>query len=244
MALMATPELESPSHTGVKDECEDRFLRFYQKGGDGEVDTNPIAMLSKGEVLQLGRALGLPRSVLDAIPSPDLLGIGERHTDEDELKAMTAVEWTYSRIDVETGEYTRVGTIERMSRLLDETLPGSETSVERVLFGPRDPIDDEKTWNRLLDVARPFFAGRDAAAVRGLLVSARQVERATHRELNPGIPTLGDRKAHGHRRFDHQPDPRSGSGLKGPGPAMRYTYEHPRPSLAVDMAIFSVDAMK
>ena len=35
---------------GTGNECEDRFLRFYQKGGDGEVDTNPIAMLSKGEI--------------------------------------------------------------------------------------------------------------------------------------------------------------------------------------------------
>ena len=38
---------------GTGNECEDRFLRFYQKGGDGEVDTNPIAMLSKGEVYQV-----------------------------------------------------------------------------------------------------------------------------------------------------------------------------------------------
>lgn len=42
---------------GTGNECEDRFLRFYQKGGDGEVDTNPIAMLSKAEVYQLAFAL-------------------------------------------------------------------------------------------------------------------------------------------------------------------------------------------
>jgi len=43
---------------GTGNECEDRWLRFYQKGGDGEVDSNPIAMLSKGEVFQLARGLG------------------------------------------------------------------------------------------------------------------------------------------------------------------------------------------
>ena len=35
---------------GTGNECEDRWLRFYQKGGDGEVDSNPIAMLSKGGI--------------------------------------------------------------------------------------------------------------------------------------------------------------------------------------------------
>ena len=43
---------------GTGNECEDRWLRFYQKGGDGEVDSNPISMLSKGEVFQLACGLG------------------------------------------------------------------------------------------------------------------------------------------------------------------------------------------
>ncbi|HLT35080.1 MAG TPA: NAD(+) synthase, partial [Enhygromyxa sp.] len=96
---------------GTGNECEDRWLRFYQKGGDGEVDTNPIAMLSKGETYQLAKVLGVPRSIIDATPSPDLHGVGDQHNDEDEIRALTGVEWTYSRIDVETGQYTRVGTI-------------------------------------------------------------------------------------------------------------------------------------
>ena len=84
---------------GTGNECEDRWLRFYQKGGDGEVDTNPIAMLSKGEVFQLAVGLGVPKSVLTATPSPDLQGVGEAgHNDEDELKALTGVDWTYSRV--------------------------------------------------------------------------------------------------------------------------------------------------
>ena len=46
---------------GTGNECEDRWLRFYQKGGDGEVDSNPIDMLAKGEVYQLAHHLKLPR---------------------------------------------------------------------------------------------------------------------------------------------------------------------------------------
>ena len=55
---------------GTGNECEDRFLRFYQKGGDGEVDCNPLAMLSKGEVYQLAFALGVIPEVLQAAPTP------------------------------------------------------------------------------------------------------------------------------------------------------------------------------
>jgi NH3-dependent NAD+ synthetase len=69
---------------GTGNEDEDRVLRFYQKGGDGEVDSNPISMLSKGEVFQLGIALGVPRSILSARPSPDLWGVGEEHNDEED----------------------------------------------------------------------------------------------------------------------------------------------------------------
>ena len=96
---------------GTGNECEDRWLRFYQKGGDGEVDTNPLAMLAKGEVYQLGRALEVPRTIIEAVPSPDLHGVGDKHNDEDEIRAMSGVDWTYSRIDWDSGNYTRIGTI-------------------------------------------------------------------------------------------------------------------------------------
>ena len=51
--------------------------------------------------------------------SPDLHGIGAQHNDEDEIRALSSVERTYSRIDWDSGEYTRVGTIEMLSRFLD-----------------------------------------------------------------------------------------------------------------------------
>lgn len=81
--------------TGNRD--EDELIRFYQKGGDGEVDCNWIAGLFKSEVWQLAAHLGVPHDVIDATPSPDLWAVGERHTDEGELEELTGVPLTYTR---------------------------------------------------------------------------------------------------------------------------------------------------
>jgi len=169
---------------GTGNECEDRFLRFYQKGGDGEVDTNPIGMLGKGEVFQLARELGVPRSLIDAIPSPDLHGIGDDHNDEAELHELSGVHWTYSRIDFETGEYTRVGTIERMSRFLDA---GFETQ----LFAPGAPSAQE--LSAMVDAATTYFPALPSEEIEGLLLSCRKLEAASRHKANPNIPMLGNR---------------------------------------------------
>jgi NAD+ synthetase len=168
---------------GTGNECEDRFLRFYQKGGDGEVDTNPIAMLSKGEVFQLGRVLGVPRRILVAKPSPDLHAIGEVHTDEDELRELTGVHWTYSQVDADSGEYTYVGNIERMSRFVDEQ-PG--------LFGAAEP-----DWDALVTAARSDRFSHTTSDEQALefLRSARKLEAGTRHKWNPNCPALGDRVA-------------------------------------------------
>ncbi len=172
---------------GTGNEDEDRFLRFYQKGGDGEVDTNPNAMLSKGEVYQMAVALGVPQSILEAPPTPDLWGIGERHTDEDELSRLSGVRWTYSRVDPDTGAYTRLGTIERMSRLLDRRCPDTDLTYETILFDTED--DDEAVASPTLRAE----AERFGLSV-GHLRSARRWERATRHKANPNVPTLGTRR--------------------------------------------------
>jgi len=165
---------------GTGNECEDRFLRFYQKGGDGEVDTNPLAMLSKGEVYQLGRELGVPEQILLARPSPDLHGIGEAHNDEDELREMTGVHWTYSKVDPRSGAYTHVGTIERMARFVDR---------HPEVFAP-----DEPDWDALVVAARAHtFAFASPEATERYLRSARRIEATTRHKANPNCPTLGDR---------------------------------------------------
>lgn len=93
--------------TGNRD--EDQYVRFYQKGGDGEVDMNPIAGLFKSEVWELAKYLGVPQVVIDATPTPDLWGNGE-HTDEGELEELLNVPLTYTR----PGE--AMGSIEWVSR--------------------------------------------------------------------------------------------------------------------------------
>ncbi|MBL4770834.1 MAG: hypothetical protein JKY61_06765 [Planctomycetes bacterium] len=169
---------------GTGNECEDRFLRFYQKGGDGEVDTNPIDMLAKGEVFQLARALGVPAPLIDAMPSPDLHGVGEAHNDEDELRELTGVEWTYSRIDMESGSYTKVGSIERMSRFLD-------TGAEAALFGHTELSDAD--FERMTGEATRFFPNHTPSEIQGLLRSCRKLEHTSRHKANPNIPSLGTR---------------------------------------------------
>jgi len=94
--------------TGNRD--EDELLRFYQKGGDGEVDCNWIAGLFKSEVWELAARLGVPADVIEAQPTPDLWGADAAHTDEGELEQLTGVPLTYTR----PGE--PMGTIEWASR--------------------------------------------------------------------------------------------------------------------------------
>lgn len=174
---------------GTGNEDEDRWLRFYQKGGDGEVDTNPLAMLSKGEVYQLANALNVPREIIDALPTPDLWGVGEAHNDEEELTRLSGgVEWTYSRINPDTGEYTRVGTIERMSRFLDlkrfaNIVIGDNATFESLVFSGLDK-----------DVDAAALAAEGFGLTREHLVSARKWERITRHKMNPNCPSLGSRK--------------------------------------------------
>jgi len=81
--------------TGNRD--EDELIRFFQKGGDGEVDSNWIEGLFKSEVWELAAHLGVPAEVIAAPPTPDLWGIGSWHTDEEELRGLTGVALTYTR---------------------------------------------------------------------------------------------------------------------------------------------------
>jgi NAD+ synthase len=179
---------------GTGNECEDRWLRFYQKGGDGEVDTNPVAMLSKGEVYQLAHGLGIRlgavaayRAILVAPPTPELWGTKTSHTDEaeigDYLGLTNSGHSFYSYIDPQSGDYTRVGLIERVARFADGT---------EALFLD-DTSDDDLA--ALIDEAKRSvcFTGVAPEIVDRLLRAARSAERRTRHKLNPGCPSLGTR---------------------------------------------------
>ena len=191
---------------GTGNECEDRWLRYYQKGGDGEVDTNPLAMLSKGEVYQMAIGLGVPREIVDGEPTADLWGKGGPvHTDEDELAKFLGVKLPeghtfYSYVDYDTGEYRTVGLIERVSRFLDtitkpvgKNLDGT-LELECALFAPGLDEDDMR---RLVYTAMgsPLFETypMDIPGCMELMLAVRRVERITRHKLNPNIPMLGSR---------------------------------------------------
>lgn len=199
---------------GTGNECEDRFLRFYQKGGDGEVDTNPIAMLSKAEVYQLAYELGNGRcfqyyaapgmikkaytETIGAIPSADLWACGDAHTDESEIKKWLGADFTYGRLDPATGKVVSVGTIERVARFLDETNTsdlGNFTPVNNWdgMFG-----DDEPDWPSTTMRAIQGYAfegsGLTVDQIMNLLKGARKAEAQTRHKENPNIPQLGTRQ--------------------------------------------------
>jgi len=181
---------------GTGNECEDRWLRFYQKGGDGEVDSNPIAMLSKGEVYQLARELGIRlnaeaayAAIINAAPTPELWGANAAHTDEDEIGAYLGIvnsgHTFYSYIDADSGQYTRIGLIERIARFAD-----TDAGVD--LF--EDSIDASGPL-RLIDAAQssPCFAGVEPSVVEQIVRAARRTERITRHKENPNCPTMGSR---------------------------------------------------
>jgi NAD+ synthase len=64
---------------------EDGLLRYFDKYGDGAVDNNILAGLTKAEVRQLARHMGVPEKIIIKIPSADLEAKGDKHNDESQL---------------------------------------------------------------------------------------------------------------------------------------------------------------
>lgn len=64
---------------------EDGILRYFDKFGDGAVDNNILNGLTKAEVRQLARHLGVPERIITKIPSADLEACGDGHNDESQL---------------------------------------------------------------------------------------------------------------------------------------------------------------
>ena len=137
-------------------------------------------MLAKGETYS-SRALKVPRSIIDALASPDLHGIGAQHNDEDEIRALSSVERTYSRIDWDSGEHTRVGTIEMLSRFLD---------CHPQLMQP-EPLS-EAALDMLARAAQPIFE-RSHAVVVTFLEFSPGARRASRHKHNPNCSSLGSR---------------------------------------------------
>lgn len=190
---------------GTGNECEDRYLRFYQKGGDGEVDTNPIEMLSKTEVYQLAyglieyyenhldRNIRTPmRKLIAAMPSPDLWGNGDSHSDEDELKKMTGVDFSYGRVDASNGQIINYGTIEVISRLADRYCEFIDVYSNVELF----PFYDAAAINELLNSGKcnDILNLLPKEKLLEYVNAAITAEKQSRHKQNSTIPTLGYRR--------------------------------------------------
>jgi NAD+ synthase len=64
---------------------EDGMLKYFDKFGDGAVDNNIINGLTKAEVRQLARYMGVPEQIITKKPSADLEANGDTHNDESQL---------------------------------------------------------------------------------------------------------------------------------------------------------------
>ena len=83
---------------GTGNKVEDFGVGFYTKYGDGGVDLSPIADLLKSEVYDLGSALKIPKSILNAAPSDGLFG--DSRSDEDQIGASyPELEWAMKSVE-------------------------------------------------------------------------------------------------------------------------------------------------
>jgi NAD+ synthase len=94
---------------GTGNKVEDFGVGFYTKYGDGGVDLSPIAGLLKSQVYELGRALGVHESIINAPPTDGLWA--DNRTDESQIGATYAeLEWAMQFMEAagdETGLNSR-----------------------------------------------------------------------------------------------------------------------------------------
>jgi len=77
---------------GTGNKIEDFGIGFFTKYGDGGVDINPIADLTKSEVYQLSHFLNINPSILEAPPTDGLFG--DDRSDEEQIGATyPELEW-------------------------------------------------------------------------------------------------------------------------------------------------------
>lgn len=96
-------QLHSRLVAGTGNKVEDFGIGFYTKYGDGGVDLSPIADLLKTEVFEIGRALGVPESILIAKPTDGLWG--DDRSDEDQIGASyPELEWAMQFVETNGDE--------------------------------------------------------------------------------------------------------------------------------------------
>lgn len=87
MALYQIAQSCSGIVVGTGNKVEDFGVGFFTKYGDGGVDISPIADLTKSEVWELGRELGVDQRIIDAAPTDGLWADGR--VDQDQLGGLS-----------------------------------------------------------------------------------------------------------------------------------------------------------
>lgn len=83
---------------GTGNKIEDFGVGFFTKYGDGGVDLSPIADLTKTEVYEIGKQLGVINEILIAPPTDGLFG--DERTDEQQIGATyPELEWAMQLIE-------------------------------------------------------------------------------------------------------------------------------------------------
>jgi NAD+ synthase len=83
---------------GTGNKVEDFGIGFFTKYGDGGVDISPIADLTKTQVRELGRSLGVCKEIIEAKPTDGLWE--DDRTDESQIGASyEELEWAMWAID-------------------------------------------------------------------------------------------------------------------------------------------------
>ena len=90
--LYAIGQTEGCLVTGTGNKIEDFGIGFFTKYGDGGVDLSPIADLTKSQVWEIGREIGIIQEIIDAPPTDGLWEDGRN--DEDQIGASyPELEW-------------------------------------------------------------------------------------------------------------------------------------------------------
>jgi NAD+ synthase len=84
--------------SGTGNKVEDFGVGFYTKYGDGGVDLSPIADLSKSQVYEMAKSLGVIQEIQKATPTDGLWS--DNRTDEDQMGAnYNDLEWAMGEIE-------------------------------------------------------------------------------------------------------------------------------------------------
>ncbi len=102
---------------GTGNKIEDFGVGFFTKYGDGGVDLSPIGDLTKSQVYEIGKALGVSQEILDAAPTDGLWE--ESLTDEQRMGASyPELEWAMAFESLPAGEKEAAVLQERQRQVL------------------------------------------------------------------------------------------------------------------------------